>query len=515
MFLIILTSGARFREIIILSGALVLFTLQGFGQRFDFNPACEKAYQSVLMFRFSEARALLEKEQNSNPGNLLPFYIENYIDFLILFTGENKEYFEQVKNRKEKRLSQLAKGDKSSPYYRFCQAEINIQWALARLKFREYTSAGLELKRANDLIRENQALYPGFVPGRLGLGVMHALSGVVPESYRWLASLIGLEGNPEQGITEMSVVLNYTGNDRFTRSMKVQACIFIALIHAALRNDKVAALAMIDRFESDPDLKPYNASPLVVYARSSIYLKTGQNERALSALAGCKDQVGVYKLYFLDYMRGVTLLNNLDSGAAEPLRIFLSGFKGENYIKSAWQKIAWASLISGDSSSYYVNIRMALVDGTQEVDEDKQAYAEASSGAVPNIPLLSARLLSDGGYYNRALDLLLNRSLKEYIRDKKDLAEYYYRLGRIYQAMDQDFRAVQNYRMAVRNGKNMPQYFAAGAALQMGIIHEQNKEFAAADSCFRLCLSLDYQEYKTSLNQKARAGRNRVSSELR
>jgi tetratricopeptide (TPR) repeat protein len=179
------------------------------------------------------------------------------------------------------------------------------------------------------------------------------------------------------------------------------------------------------------------------------------------------------------------------------------------------QKIAWTSLVSGDTSGYHKYIRRALTEGTREVDEDKQAYAEASSGVVPNVPLLRARLLSDGGYYNRALDLLLNRSLKEYIRNKRDLAEYYYRLGRIYQALDQDARAVHNYRLAVLNGKNLPAYYAAGAALQMGIIHERNKAFPSADSCFRLCLSLDYEEYKTSLSQKARAGLNRVRPELR
>jgi tetratricopeptide (TPR) repeat protein len=510
-----LTTGARFRKILILSGALALFTLQGFGQRYEFTPACEKAYRSVLLFRFAEAGAILEKEKAANPGNLFPVYIENYIDFLILFTGEDKGYFDLVKSRTEKRLSLLAKGDKSSPYYRFCLADINIQWALARVKFREFTAAGLGLKRANDLIRENQALHPGFVPGQLGLGIMHALSGVVPENYRWLANLVGFEGDIEQGVAEMTRVVNYRGNDRFTLSLRVPACIITALIQATLRNDPVAALDMIGRFEQDPDLVIYNVSPLVIYARTSICLKTGRNEKALAALESRRDGPDVHDLSFLDYMTGVALLNNLDPGASVSFGTFLSEFTGGNYIKSALQKIAWTSLVSGDTSGYHKYIRRALTEGTREVDEDKQAYAEASSGVVPNVPLLRARLLSDGGYYNRALDLLLNRSLKEYIRNKRDLAEYYYRLGRIYQALDQDARAVHNYRLAVLNGKNLPAYYAAGAALQMGIIHERNKAFPSADSCFRLCLSLDYEEYKTSLSQKARAGLNRVRPELR
>jgi hypothetical protein len=510
-----LTRRARFRKILFLACALFLITADGLGQRYEFTPACEKAYRSVLLFRFTEAGALLAKEKAADPGNLVPVYIENYIDFLIMFTGEDKGYFDQAKGRREKRLSLLAKGDKSSPYYRFCLADVNIQWALARVKFREFTAAGLELKRANDLIRENQALHPDFIPGQLGLGIMHALSGVVPESYKWLANLIGFEGDIEQGVEEMTRVVNYRGSDRFTNSLRVPACIITALIQANLRNDPVAALDMIGRFDQDPDLVSYGASPLAIYARTSICLKTGHNEMALEALESRRDEPGVYPLPFLDYLKGVALLNNLDPLAAGSFRVFLSEFTGSNYIKAAWQKVAWASLVSGDTADYRKHIRLALTQGTREVDEDKQAYAEASSGLMPNVSLLRARLLSDGGYYNRALDLLLNRSLKEYIRNKRDLAEYYYRLGRIYQALNQEARALQNYRMAVLTGKTLPAYYAAGAALQMGIIYEREEEFASADSCFRVCLSLDYEEYKTSLSQKARAGLNRVRPGLR
>jgi tetratricopeptide (TPR) repeat protein len=509
-----LIPGALIRRPIILVSALVILSTAGFAGTFEFTPGCDKAWQSIMLFRFTEAQSLLDKEKTANPGNVMPWYIENYIDFLVLFTGEDKAWFEEARQRRDERIDKLEKGDRSSPYYRFCLAELNIQWAFARLKFKEYTAAGLELRKANELLKENQALHPGFYPNRLGLGLMHSLTGVIPENYKWLAGLIGLDGDLEQGMNELAIVARYNGSEPFSRSVKVPACIFSALINATLKNDKEAALGMIGRFDSDPDLKPFADSPLVIYAKASVCLKTGNNGKALSALAGRYDPKATYHLFFLDYLHGVALMNDLDPDASVSFRTFLKGFTGSNYVKSAWQKLAWASLIAGDTLSYRNNIRMALNTGSRDVDEDKQAWFEAGSGQIPNVPLLKARLLFDGGYYVRALDLLLNQSLHQYIRDKKDLAEYYYRLGRIYQSTGQESRAVQNYLLAVQQGKGLPQYFAAGAALQMGLIHEHNRHFTRADSCFRLCLSIDYKEYRTSLSQKAKAGLARIRKEL-
>lgn len=506
--------GAFCRKILFLTSALVLLYLPARSQKYEFNPVCRQAWDAVMMFRFNEAGNLLHQEKILNPDNLMPVYIENYIDFLILFTGEDPSYFNQHRDLMKKRIDLLSKGPESSPYYRFCLADLNIQWAFARLKFREYATAGLELKRANELLKENHARYPAFMPDRLGLGIMNVLAGIIPDNYKWLASMAGLGGNIEQGAAHIQRIIDYQGGDPFICSLKSPACIVAALINVNLRNNPDYAMAVIARFDTDPDLRLYAQSPLVIYAKANIYLKTGHNARALAVLSH-RGNESDYRLSFLDYQAGTARLNNLDPGAAGSFRKFLAGFRGTNYIKSSWQKIAWTSLLAGDTASYRKYIRQALSQGSLEVDEDKQAAGEASSGLMPCVPLLKARLLFDGGYYQRALETLLNNSLTQYIRNKSDLAEYYYRLGRIYQSLQQSQRALTNFRLAVKNGQGLPQYYAAGAALQMGIIHEQRHEYASADSSYRLCLSMDYREYKTSLGQKARAGLNRVKKHLR
>jgi tetratricopeptide (TPR) repeat protein len=502
--------GALFRKQWILAGALIFSALFAPGQNFRFTPACEKASVAIMNFCFTEAKVQLNRERSDDPSNLLPLYYENYIDFLILFTGESRVLFDQMKDRKGARISALEQGDRSSPYYRLCLAEVNIQWAFVRIKFHEYTAAALELRKAYELLNENQVLFPRFLPTLTGLGLLHTLIGVIPENYKWLATLIGFRGSVEEGIAELAQMTGYQGTDPFCLSQKPYSCLLSAIIDVNLRKDKRSAISMISQFSGDPRMSGLGESPLAIYAATSVFLKNGRNGEALLVFRKRVADRNQYPLWFLSYMEGIARLNDLDTAAIRSFSLFLENFRGINYVKSSWQKVAWAYLIAGDTADYRRNIAKAATEGSNEVDEDKQAYSEAVSGLAPSIPLLKARLLFDGGYYGRALDELLDTRLNEYIRSRKDLTEYYYRLGRIYHEQGQTGKAIANYRNAIVTGKSLPQYYAAGAALQLGTIYESAGHPGQADSCYRLCLSMPFKEYRNSLGQKARAGLERI-----
>ncbi|TRZ76749.1 MAG: tetratricopeptide repeat protein, partial [Bacteroidetes bacterium] len=66
----------------------------------------------------------------------------------------------------------------------------------------------------------------------------------------------------------------------------------------------------------------------------------------------------------------------------------------------------------------------------------------------------------------------------------------------------------------MRDGAGQSWYFAENAALQSGIIYEQNKDYPNAARCYRQCLSMKNTEYKNSLDQKARLGLKRIKSYL-
>ncbi|HNY07015.1 MAG TPA: hypothetical protein PKL64_02900, partial [Bacteroidales bacterium] len=62
----------------------LIFLFSGFYSygNYDFNANCRRAYSSILSLKFTEGKALLHREKLLNPQNDLPYYIENYVDFL-------------------------------------------------------------------------------------------------------------------------------------------------------------------------------------------------------------------------------------------------------------------------------------------------------------------------------------------------------------------------------------------------------------------------------------------------
>ena len=148
--------------------------------------------------------------------------------------------------------------------------------------------------------------------------------------------------------------------------------------------------------------------------------------------------------------------------------------------------------------------------GSIETDADKQALKEAQSGRWPNELLLRARLLDDGGYYVRALQLFSGKTASSF-SDPTDLLEYYYRTGRIYDALNRTDEAMKAYEEALRLGENRREYYGARASLQIGYIYEIRGDKKGALLYFRKVLEMKSHDYKNALDQKAKAGIERCT----
>ena len=59
---------------------------------YDFNSTCQQAYQEITKLKMNSGLALLEKAKQQNPDNLIPVFLESYIDFYtLLFNEEPKD----------------------------------------------------------------------------------------------------------------------------------------------------------------------------------------------------------------------------------------------------------------------------------------------------------------------------------------------------------------------------------------------------------------------------------------
>lgn len=480
--------------------ASALFISCAFSQQFDFNARCIEAYRDIQELRFADGTALLQKEKQENPDNLIPWFVENYIDFLTTYIDEDPVEFDKLEPNKNLRLDKLKDGDRSSPYYLYTQAEIMIQWAFARLKYGEYVSAFTEVKKAYDLLEDNTNKFPDFVADRKSLGMLHAIVGAIPDQYKWGVNILGMNGTVEEGLGEMQSIIDYAKNHSFV--FLQETYLYYAFLSLYLNKDDQTAWDIVKGLDTKNNL-------MNVFCVASIAMRTGRNDTAIGILSSRPSGPGYFSFNYLDFMLGLAKTRRLDADASTYLQKYIREFGGRNYIKEAYQKIAWNDLLHGDIKGYDDNMALVKTQGDDVIDDDKQALYEAENGERPDVTLLRSRLLFDGGYYKDALRALEGKSTEDF-NSAKDKAEFTYRAGRIYHAAGYPDKAKGYYLATIQIGKDLPNYFAAGAAYQLGTIYEESGDYDKARYYYQACIDMPNKEYATSMKSLAKAGLNRI-----
>ncbi len=473
------------------------------GRYFDFTPGVRDAYQKAVSLRLGESQAALDALKTSEPDNLMAVYVANYVDFLTVFVNENKGEYNRLSKNMDPRLDKISRGDQRSPYYLYTQAQIRLQWAILRLQFSDYLAGASDIKQAYALLEENQRRFPDFIANKMSLGIMHALVGNVPEEYRWvIRGLAGMSGSTEQGVREMEEVLAYAKNKPFI--FEDEAVAAYAFLQLFLNNQGELAWKTLKNSKLDPA-----SNPLAAFVTATVAMRVGRNDEAIRYLQACPAGGAFYPFPQRSYLLGLAKLRRLDTDAHTPLQHFLSSSKGSNGIKNGYQKLAWYYLLNGNNAGYTSNMDYVKNKGAANDEGDAAALREAKSGEWPDQRLLKARLLFDGGYYQRAYDLLKDAG-PEYAPNHRLDLEYGYRLGRITHRMGKAYDAARWYNQTIERGAADPAYFACNAALQLGLLYEESKDAMQARQAFNRCLALKPDAYATSLHAQAKAGLSRL-----
>ena len=466
----------------------------------EFTPRLSEACRSILHLDFASGQTLLAEEKLHNPDNNLVLLFENNIDFLKAFMTEEAGLFNTFKKNSAIRAERIEDENKNSPWYYFTLAEMKLQDSFLKVKFREFVSASFSMRSAYRMLEKNARNWPTFPLNGKGLGLVHVAVGCVPPEFRWVAELAGMHGTVEQGIAELRHSLTtLTG---LYAPFSEEVLFFLSTLQASLSfpPTELEATAFL--------VKPYAGdSPLLTYSYMNLCIRSGHSERALDLVN--RQFEGKYPFRFLDYKKGMLLLYRQDPDAEAYFRQYLRHYRGMNFIKSTWQKIAWIQLLRGDTANYRKSISTAATSGIAFIDDDKQAQAEAKSAELPNVRLLRARLLYDGGYMERAMAEFRDMDVQDFplYRDQLELT---YRLARIYRAMGMTDKAMPLFRQTLRNGEQTSWHYSANSALMLGNIHEETGRNDSAAYYYKRCLDMRHHEYQNSIDQKAQAGLERI-----
>jgi len=459
---------------------LIAGAFTAFPQYLDFNNRCSEAYDHILTLHFDKAGALLDEEENINPGNVYVPYLRNNINFIKLFISQDEMLYKELNNRKSDYFSKMDELDDTCRYKKWMLGNMHLQWSINKMIFGDIVSGAIEFSRAYYLIEENQEKFPEFEPDELSMGVMHVILGLVPDKFDWLLNLFSFEGNVEKGKKELSDFLALTEQGQSLKYLYTETLFFSGFIELNIHTDKERLEELLEKTEQMND-----SVMMIKFLQLNVLMRTGRNEDALELFdkIDSLNQTG-YPFAYLDYLHGESLLRSLNyTEAVRKYDLFLEDFKGENYVKDAWRKKAWAAFLSGDTTLYFLNMEQVVSKGSSRLGIDKEALREAESGTLPDATLLLARLLYDGGYYTKALDILDEDKMWLLFSSRKTV-QYYYRLGRIYEQLERDEEAKTNYLLTIQKGSMMDDYYAANAALRLGEMFEHEGDYNYARECY-------------------------------
>mgnify|MGYP000052233099 CR=1 FL=1 len=476
----------------------------GSSPTFTYTSGCQQAYRHIMRLELPLAEQLLAQEKAKHPNNLIPIYLENYIDFFRLYMHEDEAWYYEILDRKKDRLRQLQEGDKTSPFYLFCQAEVRIQWAVARLKFEEYMGAFTDVRKAYKLLQANLFIHPDFLLSKKSMGVLKAVIGAIPDKYQWGAALLGMQGTITQG-TEYLRQLQQSQSP-LVQLYRPEVDMLLAYLTLHLEQDEAMAWQQVNRadYAANNDLLGH-------FVKASIALEVGNNDAAIQTLEMAPRDENHEPFPFIDFLLGTAKSRQLDPTAVGHFQAFLDYFPGRHYKKEAYQKMAWMALIGGDTTQYKAYMQQLQQTGTATVDPDKAAQEEAERGEVPHPLLLKARLRYDGGYYEEALTLLKDKKRTDFDR-LRDQLEFTYRAGRILQAQHKYDLAKKLFYATLKYNDGSAYYFAPNAALQLGLIFEEEGNKEKARYFFEKCRSYKGHAYESSLDTQAKAGLQRLDN---
>lgn len=461
------------------------------------------AYGYISELRIEESMGIIRLQSITHPENLIWPYLEDYADFLEIFLQDDENKIPEFLASSLLRAVRISAVRESNPLSLMCQAQLRLHQCALRMEKGQFASAATDINQAFRLLKKNQKLHPDDYPNLRLYALIKIAFGAIPDQYRWLVSMVtSLNGSIDEGLKELHMIL-----DKSTAENNIffqETVLLTALAETRLNNKPENGLQILTKFYGKVPVNRF-----IQYTLANVNVAAGNNEAAIKVLMLEIGDNKTLKIPFMDFMLGRCKLCKGDEDADIYFKNFIVFNEGKHYIKEAYQKLAWYSLLRGDETSYAANMQQILLKGVTTTDQDQQAMREAETKEKPHPELLKCRLLYDGGYYDQALSRLTDEFFNTLTHQTLRL-EFLYRKGRVLQAKKSYAEALHYYSLAMKFGEEDRHYYACSAALESGVIHETLGSDWAAAKFYNMCLNMSPETYANSLHQKARTGLSRM-----
>lgn len=448
----------------------------------------QNAYHEVLKLNFKKSDSLLYNISIKNKAAeayvkstnfFLNALLNNYTDDVL--KNDSLSYFLDIVNSNEN----------DSPWINYFQIEILTMKSLINARLDNKMSSVYSIYKASKLTKSSLSDYPNFAPIKTLHGFQLCTFSQIPDNYKSIASFFGIEGNYEEGITEISSSLNNINSSIIKNKSEF---IYIFSQKEFGNNNTVRISNKVDN---------YQQYPVMIYYEAYLQYKDSNIEKAKEILLKNED-VWQNKMNYLNYFTGKLLTFSIDSLAKNYFSKFLENTKTDNFKISTYRYLAYLELINGNNieySEYVDKIENNTFNSASETD--KSALNEISNNK--EITLIKTQLLYDGGKYIEAEKTILSKPKNQICNNENDFIIYYYRLGSIYLKLDEIKNASENFERCTKFVFNNNFHYQANAFLHLGEIYIKENKKEKAKLHLEKCLDLEDFPYSYSIHNKAEA----------
>ncbi len=468
------------KSFLILTAFLLFYSNSNLIASDSFSPACQEAMRAILDLRPLDADSVLNEERIKNPGNPYIVYLEHYSEAIQLIITENPELYERFINQFEARLNKVDKLADDSPEKDWLISEMLFHAGLAQVKFGSRISGVNKILLSNRKINHNRQEYPDFLQNQKLTGIYNILFDQIPPFMKWAADMFGFSGNTEMGLYQLT---QYYEHFAVSPGLAEEAALILALGYKL--SDRTGEGF---RFIREQTASIQNSN-LVKYVCALSATYNYENEPALNMLGQIDRQKIQVTFHSLDYLTGRCKLNHLEPDAHVSLERYLNDYPGLDFKKDVCNRLSYFYLLQNDTVRYRNYKAMVSEVGQELRDRDQEAVIESEHRLIPDIRLLKARLLCDGGYLDEALGQMDAIDIKN-LGNEAYIIEYHYRMGRILQLKQHNEQAIRELTRAYQDGKSLPLTFATRSAYFLGNLYENLGNYPVAREWYEKCLAV-------------------------
>ncbi|MGC4022069.1 MAG: tetratricopeptide repeat protein [Cyclobacteriaceae bacterium] len=465
----------------------------------QFSENMQKAYRFVLNLQPDKAKEVLDKISGSSE-ELHKIYVLSLSETVDILITEDQKRFDQLEANFRQRLD-FVESLTDGPEKLFLKSELNLQLGFNLLNLGQNLNAVLAIRRAYNAAQDCVKKYPSFIPIKKTYGVIQVMVGSVPDKYHWFMSLLGMRGSVTNGQKQLQELKDSKC------SLNTEATILFYTIKGFINQQFAEAAEGLSGCLKD---QPENR--LVLFLTINMLMKDSQSEKALEAITTLDNHSQGLQMYYVEYLHGEALLNKGDyENAIISYQKFLKGYKSQSFRKDAHYKIAICYWLLDSETEARVYFEKAKTTGREQADPDKYASSQLSENKFPNKRILKLRFFTDGGYYTEAQQEAKSIQFAE-LKTLKEKTEYFYRMARLAHKTQEFSVAKIYYEETINLAKENPWYFAPNAALQLGYIYRDQKDFVKAKKYFELAMTYKKHEYKSSIDSKSRSALDQLKS---